>query len=261
VQAVGTSPLKISNLSKSFRLNDSTTLDVLQDVNLHVDEGEIVCIVGRSGCGKSTLLNLIAGILAPDRGEISVFGSDPVAARPFITYLQQNPLLLAYRTAFENACLGLELRHELNDQKLSEVRTTLGRLHLNDFLSYFPENLSGGMQQRIAFARTVSPRAPLILCDEPFASLDFETRLELEEFFWSSVKAQQRSSIFVTHDIESAIVVGDRVLVMSARPASIAKSITIDPQLRSIGPNKCREASGFTSQFAEIWQALREVEK
>lgn len=249
--------LEVARLSKMFHNSDGLRIDVLSDISLLVYPGEIVSIIGKSGVGKSTLLNLIAGLIAPTTGEIKVFGKTPTCARSQMSYFQQRPQLLPYRTTFQNSCLGLELRHELSDKTILRINELLDLLHLTDYSSYYPDELSGGMQQRVVFARTFSVAAPLLLCDEPLASLDFETRIELESLFWKLVKRENRAGLFVTHDIESAIAVSDRILVLSGRPATVTNVINIEQTFSREDPELCRQSPMFSAYFTKLWNALR----
>lgn len=244
-------------LSKIYQRQTLEPIEAIQDITLDVYNNEIVCILGPSGCGKSTLLNLIAGLQSPTTGTVFVCGKAPSESRAEVTYIQQSPQLLRYRSILANAALGLELRGQLNPLTLSKVRELLRFLGLKDFESSYPAELSGGMRQRVALARALAIETPLILCDEPLASLDFDSRLEIEEFFWSSNKTDGRASIFVTHNIDSAVALADRVIILSPRPAKIEAIINIDDCLREVSPLNRRESPLFAQYFSDIWHPLR----
>jgi NitT/TauT family transport system ATP-binding protein len=249
--------LSITKLSKSYLRRDGSTFRAIEDISLKLPVGEITCILGPSGCGKSTLLNIVAGLIKPSNGEVLVQGQNVPTARAEITYVQQSHQLLTYRTVLANAALGVELRDELNDLTYNKVNNLLQILGLSDFLQSFPSELSGGMRQRVALARTLAVNAPLVLCDEPFSSLDFENRVNIEEFFWKSCKAQKRSSLFVTHNIDSAIAIADTVLILSNSPAKVVRYINLSSDIKTKSPLNRRESSDFAQVYSEIWSGLR----
>ena len=174
--------------------------------------------------------------------------------------MQQRAQLLPYRNVLQNATIGLELRDNLTTENIKKISELLGFLGLAEFSHYYPKELSGGMQQRVALARTLAVDSPLLLCDEPFISLDFNTRLELEDLFWQTIKAQNKTCVFVTHDIESAVALGDQIVVMSPRPGSIWRRIDIDKKIALTPPLDCRQSPLFSKYFSEVWQAIRQSE-
>lgn len=248
----------ISGLSKTFNSDSSRPIKAINSIDLTIEKNEIVCVLGPSGCGKSTLLNIIAGIIETTSGKVSVFGYSPVQAKSKITYIQQKPHLLPYRSVYSNAALGLELRNELNTSNLKRIKELLQFLGLTEFLSNYPSELSGGMQQRVALARTLAIKAPLVLCDEPLSSLDFENRMEIENFFWHECKNEGKTSIFVTHQIDSAVALADRIVVLSPRPGSVFEIITVNTELSKLSPRERREHPDFPEQYAATWRAIRE---
>ena len=255
------SVIEISALSKTYSGSNSIKTEALRNIDLIVNDGELLCIVGKSGCGKSTLLNIIAGIIQPTEGQIKVFGDHPVKVRQKISYIQQRAQLLSYRTVLQNAVLGMELRNSLTTENLKRTYELLSFLGLNGFSRHYPHELSGGMQQRVALARTLAVDSSMLLCDEPFVSLDFDTRLELEDLFWQTVKDKKKTSVFVTHDIESAVALGDRIAIMSPRPGSIFKIISVDEEISQKQPLSRRQSSVFSKYFSEVWQKLRKVQE
>ncbi len=248
----------ISGLSKTFNSNSSRPIKAIDNINLTIKKNEIVCLLGPSGCGKSTLLNIIAGIIETTSGTISIFGFEPSQAKPKITYIQQKSHLLPYRSVYSNAALGLELRNELNIVNLRRIKELLEFLGLKEFLSNYPAELSGGMQQRVALARTLAIKAPLVLCDEPLSSLDFENRMEIENFFWHECKNDGKTSIFVTHQIDSAVALADRIVVLSPRPGSVFEIIKVNSEFSRLSPRLRREHQEFSELYATTWKAIRE---
>jgi NitT/TauT family transport system ATP-binding protein len=227
---------------------------VLQDIDLTASAGEIVAIIGKSGCGKSTLLNIVAGLLSPDAGQV-LFDGKPLP-QGHCSFMQQTPQLLPYRTALQNACLTLELKNRLSPGKIDTVRGMLADFGLAGFEDYYPDQLSGGMKQRIAFARTLAVGDDILLCDEPFSAVDFEARMELESLFRRHVAGSHRLALLVTHDIDTAIGVADRVIVLSGAPSRIGASIAIERPAGANAATLPRAHQSFQNHAAEIWQAL-----
>jgi NitT/TauT family transport system ATP-binding protein len=222
---------------------------ILQGVSFTGHSGEIVALIGKSGCGKSTLLNIVAGLLAADDGKVLT------ADKSQFGFMQQTPQLLPYRTALQNACLTLELRSALSPDSIASVVDMLAEFDLRGFEDHYPAQLSGGMQQRIAFARTLATGDDILLCDEPFSAIDFEARLELEALFRRHVVASSRLALFVTHDIDAAVAVADRVLVLGGTPATIKATIAIERggDASAVLP---RDDPAFHAYSAALWQAL-----
>ncbi len=197
-------------------------LEVLADVSFDVSAGEVVAIVGPSGCGKSTLLELIGGLAEAGGGEISVGGEREAAGRlKRCTWMPQRDLLLPWRRAVDNAALGLRISGASRGRARADAETMLARLGLGAFARSYPGQLSGGMRQRVAFARTLLAGKPVLLLDEPLAALDAITRADLQEWLADTVRDERRTTVLVTHDVEEALYVADRVLLLSPRPATI----------------------------------------
>ena len=259
--AISKKPIvQVHALSKIYSGVGTPSTEALRNINLDVNEGEIVCIVGKSGCGKTTLLNIIAGILESTSGSVSVFGEPPFKAHSQISYMPQGAKLLPYRNVLQNAAISLELQNTLTPETVQKLTELLDFLGLAEFLNYYPKELSGGMQQRVVLARTLAVDASLLLCDEPFISLDFNTRLELEDLLWQTVKTENKTCVFITHDIESAVALGDQIVVMSPRPGSIWCSIDMNAEIARTSPVVRRRLPLFSHYFSEVWQALRESE-
>ena len=252
--------VQVSALSKTYAGDNTAATEALRDIHLDVAEGEIVCIVGKSGCGKTTLLNIIAGILELTSGTVSIFGEAPAKVHSKISYIQQGAQLLPYRNVLQNTALELELRDNLTAETLKKLSDLLDFLGLGEFLYHYPGELSGGMQRKVTLARTLIVGSPLLLCDEPFISLDFSTRMEIEDMFWQTLKIENKTCVFVTHDIESAVALGDQIVVMSPRPGSIWQHIDVDEEIARTSPLVCRQSPLFSKYFSEIWEALRQSE-
>jgi len=209
--------IEIAGLGHSFG-----ELEVLRGLDLNVAPGETVAIVGVSGCGKSTLLELIAGLAEPEAGTIAVgtatSGSDRLDA---CAWMPQRDLLLPWRRAVDNAALALRLHGTHRAAARERATEMLGRLGVGEFAGSYPRQLSGGMRQRVAFARTLLADKPALLLDEPLAALDAITRAELQELLVATLATERRTTILVTHDVEEALFVADRVLLLSPRPGHL----------------------------------------
>jgi NitT/TauT family transport system ATP-binding protein len=231
---------------------------VLTSIDLRVPRGELLAIVGPSGCGKSTLLKLIAGLFEPTSGRVHV---DAERKESGISYVPQNPSLLPWRTARQNACVGMELKKEtgggsITATNLEFLDSLFDDWRLTGFEDRYPSELSGGMAQRVALIRALVSRPSILLCDEPFSAIDFVTRLRLNTEFKSLCKVRQITTVFVTHNIEEAIFLGTKVMVMSGRPGSVVS--TYQPRFSRGGSNavECRQAPEFERLFQSIWQDL-----
>ncbi|MBM7586376.1 ABC-type nitrate/sulfonate/bicarbonate transport system ATPase subunit [Bacillus pakistanensis] len=211
--------LKIQNLKKSF---DST--NIIDNLSLTVEDGEFVSILGPSGSGKSTLFHLIGGLYSPEEGRIVLDGKEINGKRGFISYMPQAPSLFPWRTVIDNVILGQELSGKPDKEKALQL---IDRAGLKGFEQSFPHELSGGMKQRVAFIRALLSPQPLICLDEPFSALDEFTRLEMQKWLLSIWEEHPRSVLFVTHNIEEALFLSDRVIVLSHRPATIRSEFKV----------------------------------
>jgi ABC-type nitrate/sulfonate/bicarbonate transport system ATPase subunit len=241
--------LRVEGVSKRFE--GRRPVEALADVSMRAERGEFVSIVGPSGCGKSTLFNLVAGIEAPTAGTIDVQAqSDPDTRRLSCGYMFQKDLLLPWRDVLNNAALGLEVSRECSkDEARSRARELLPRFGLNGFESHHPGELSGGMRQRVALLRTLLLKRPLLLLDEPFASLDALTRRELQEWLADTWRSGSEAAVLVTHDVHEAVYLSDRVLVMSPRPGRIVAEIEC--------PADKTDTSAVAAAEAEVLSRLR----
>jgi ABC-type nitrate/sulfonate/bicarbonate transport system ATPase subunit len=196
-------------------------VEAIRDVNLTVGRGEFLALLGPSGCGKSTLLNIIAGLIHPDRGAVLIDGVETVDRLGRFAYMPQRDVLLPWRTILENATLGLEVAGVAKGEARQRAVELLPRFGLEGFGNHYPAALSGGMRQRAAFLRTVLANQPVLLLDEPFGALDALTRRAMQEWLLDLWNELNRTIIMVTHDVEEALLLADRVAVMTARPGRI----------------------------------------
>ena len=241
--------LMLKDVNKSFE-TELGSLEVLKEINFTIKEGEIVSIIGPSGSGKSTILNIISGLLSPTSGEVITNGE--------IGYMFQKDHLLDWRTIWKNITLGLEIKKEETVEKQEFLKRLLEKYGLIDFRNNYPYELSGGMRQRIALIRTLAIQPSLLLLDEPFSALDYQTRLIVSDDVYQIIKDTNTSAILVTHDISEAIAMSDKIIVLSKRPASIINihEISIDCEERT--PLKTRTSSEFREYFDMIWNELNE---
>jgi ABC-type nitrate/sulfonate/bicarbonate transport system ATPase subunit len=214
--------LRLRGVSKSFR-QGRQSLEVLNAIDLEVAQGEFVSLIGPSGCGKSTLFTMIAGLEEPDSGSLAIDGDTTSLRVGKSGYMPQQPLLLPWRTVEENVLLGLDVRRVPRRQAHERARELLKHFGLADFAQHYPVTLSGGMRQRVALLRTVLFNPNFLLLDEPFGALDALTRLSCQMWLldlWQEVHA---SVLFITHDVREAILLSDRIYVLSARPARVLR--------------------------------------
>lgn len=222
--------LEVENLSKSYRQLRGENTVAIGNVSCRVEAGEFVCFVGPSGCGKTTLLMSIAGLLEPTSGRVLVKGKEVKGPPPnlVLVFQEYNKSLFAWRTVLGNVLFGLEARRDRSLRGEPKARELLEMVGLRGFEKHYPWELSGGMQQRVAIARALAYEPEVLLMDEPFGSLDALTRLELEDTLltiWAELKT---TILFITHDIEEAIYLSDRIWVLSRRPAQIIQELTVE---------------------------------
>lgn len=233
-------------------------VSAVSNINLKIKAGEFVSVVGPSGCGKTTLLNLIAGLIPLNDGTISVAGSPPRAGRHDVVYMLARDSLFPWRTALENVTLGGEFRGISSAERRERALVLLERVGLSDFVNYYPKALSHGMRQRVALARTFSLKSPVMLMDEPFGALDAQTKLQLEDLLLNLYNAEKRTVMFITHDLSEAVMLSDRVVVMSSRPGRILADITI-PLARPRSVRALQKDPEFHKLYAEIWVWLEQA--
>lgn len=228
----------------------------LHDIHFSVNEGEFVSIVGPSGCGKSTLLSLLCGLLTPESGYIS-FKGEPVSDenRHRIGYMLQHDHLFEWRSVWKNILLGLEIQKKLSEETRVEAEHLLKLYGLYPFKDAKPSQLSGGMRQRAALIRTLLLHPDLLLLDEPFSALDYQTRLTVSDDIGSIIRKSKKTAILVTHDLSEAVSLGDRVIVLSPLPASIRSMVPIEFD-QNLSPMQRRGAGEFQTYFNQIWKEL-----
>ena len=225
-----------------------------------VEAGEFVVIVGPSGCGKTTILNIIAGLIAKDSGAVEIAGAGPRAGRRDIAYMFAQDALLPWRRVIDNVLFGIEVQsgaRSLTDEVRRRARDLIGMVGLGGFENAYPRQLSHGMRQRVALARTFMMPSPVLLMDEPFGALDAHTKLKLEHGLLRLWESSQRTVLFITHDLAEAIVLADRILVCTARPGRIKSEIRIDlPRPRDIA--SLQNDPRYHEHYRRVWSDLAE---
>ncbi|MFR1709044.1 MAG: ABC transporter ATP-binding protein [Clostridium sp.] len=228
----------------------------LKDISFTVEGGEFVSIVGPSGCGKSTLLNIISGLIKPSSGEILIDGQVQEGYSNKIGYMFQKDQLFEWLTVLENVSIGLKIKKMMNVDSKNKIERLLKNYNLWEFKDHYPRQLSGGMRQRVALIRTLALDPEVLLLDEPFSALDYQTRLNVSDEIYEIIKSEGKTAIMVTHDISEAVSMSSRVIVLSKRPAIIKKIINIEFNCDNLTPLKCREHNKFRIYFNEIWKEM-----
>ncbi len=249
--------LKFDNVKYFYQTKDDEIF-ALDNISFNVFEEEFVSIVGPSGCGKTTILSLIAGLLKPSSGEVILDGSNKIDTKK-IGYMFQRDMLFEWRSVWKNITLGLELQKGKLDEKLALAEELLKKYNLYNFKNKKPRSLSGGMRQRVALIRTLVLEPKLLLLDEPFSALDYQTRLTLCDDVYEIIKSEKKTAILVTHDISEAISMSDKIIVLTSRPARVKDEIRLN--LKGETPLRKREDSSFSGYFEKIWRELTNEEK
>ena len=247
--------LEVKNVSKKYQGKKEEIL-ALENVNFTVGEGEFVSIIGPSGCGKSTLLSIIAGLESKSNGEIYIENEKVENISSKIGYMLQRDCLLEWRTILSNAMFGLEVKGLDTKENKEYVEDLLKKYSLYDFKDKYPSELSGGMRQRAALIRTLAIKPKILLLDEAFSALDYQTRIMVTNDIYSILKKENITAIIVTHDISEAISMSDRVLVLSKRPGTIKDIHDIDFEIPNRNPLNCRESPKFSTYFNLLWREL-----
>ncbi|MCE5258443.1 MAG: ABC transporter ATP-binding protein [Chloroflexi bacterium] len=246
--------IAVEDVSKSFRVNGSVLIQALDGASLHVNKGEFVTLIGPSGCGKSTMLNLICGLMEPDSGSISLDGDASAQRLGRVGYMLQRDLLLPWRSLLDNLLLGPEVRGQDMVEARQLALSLLPLFGLEGFADVYPAALSIGMRQRAALLRTILCRQELLLLDEPFGALDALTRRTMRTWLLTVWERFKQTVLFVTHDVDEAIYLADRVYAMSARPGHVVHELTIDlPRPRS---DTVIVEPVFNAYRSELLQAL-----
>ncbi|HEY8610877.1 MAG TPA: ABC transporter ATP-binding protein [Roseomonas sp.] len=252
--------LSFDGVTKRFAARTKTPFTAVEDLSFGIGQGEFVSIVGPSGCGKSTVLNLVAGLDRPTEGRIALSGEPVTGPNMHVGFMLQKDLLLPWRSILRNVEFGLEARPIGRAERRERALRELTRCRLQDFANHYPFQLSGGMRQRAALARTLAIEPDVVLLDEPFSALDAQTKLLLQRSFARTIHASGVTTLLITHDLAEAVAMSDRILVMSERPGRIVEEIALDlphrddPIARQALP-RAREA------IAHLFQSLHLAER
>lgn len=244
--------LEINNISKTFNTLNGE-INAIKSISFDVNNEQFIAIVGSSGCGKSTLLNIISGLLEKTNGTIKFYKENPI-----IGYMLQEDALLPYLNILDNATLGLSLKKIKTKENIEYTKKLLETYGLKDFIYKYPKELSGGMKQRVALIRTLAIKPDILLLDEPFSALDYQSRLSVSEDVYNIIKKEKKTVIMITHDIAEAISLSDKILVLSKRPSIVKKIYDIKMENKStpINNRTCKE---FSDYYDKIWRDLDEI--
>lgn len=241
--------LEIKKLNKIYHTSKSE-IPAIKDLDLNIREGEFVAIVGPSGCGKTTLLSILCGLEEKSSGDI-IFPKDKLK----VGYMLQTDTLFPWLNILDNCLLGLKVEKKVNHETIAKVKNYLTTYGLKDFIYKYPSNLSGGMKQRVALIRTLAIDPDIILLDEPFSALDYQTRLTVSDDVWKIIKKEKKTTIMITHDIAEAISMADRVIVLTDRPAKVKCEYQINMENKSTPINN-RNLKEFTDYYNKIWKDI-----
>lgn len=250
--------LEITDLSLSYHSKQSET-KALENVNFNILDNDFVSIVGPSGCGKTTILSLIAGLLVPSSGEIILDGKKVTGVNTEIGYMFQKDNLFNWLTVEKNVLFALKLQKKDNPENVRFVYNLVEKYGLKEFLNHYPSELSGGMRQRVSLIRTLATRPKLLLLDEPFSALDYQTRLDIQNIVYKIILDEQKTAILVTHDISEAIAMSNKIIILSKRPASVKQIIDINFD-SNLTPFQKRNDPQFSKYFNLIWEELKNEE-
>ncbi len=241
--------LEIKNIDLKYQTPEGET-HAVEGLNMTVKEGEFVAVVGPSGCGKTTLLSIIAGLIKPSGGKVFISGKEVDDVSPRIGYMLQKDQLFEWRNVEANVMLGLEIKKIKTPQNVAYAKLLIEKYGLKDFMRSFPRNLSGGMRQRAALIRTLAFKPDILLLDEPFSALDFQTRLSVCDDVYRIIKSENKTSVLVTHDVSEAVSMADRVYVLTKRPATVKSVFEI--KIDKPTPLEKREDKDFSYWFNRI---------
>lgn len=247
--------LQVEHIQEKYQAENGE-ITAIEDISFSLKKGEFLSVVGPSGCGKSTLLSIIAGLLPASGGRVRVGGEEVRGVSSRIGYMLQKDNLLEWRTIRRNVQFGLEVRHMLTSETVARAQRLLETYGLAEFQDKYPSQLSGGMRQRAALIRTLAINPEILLLDEAFSALDFQTRLSVTEDVYHILRQEQITTVMVTHDIPEGISMGDRVMILSSRPAAVRECIPLEFDLPRRSPLACRNHPKFGAYFDHIWKEM-----
>jgi NitT/TauT family transport system ATP-binding protein len=251
--------LEVQEIHHTYLTKASATT-ALSNVSLTVEEGEFVSFLGPSGCGKTTLLSIISSLLKPTQGTVLLENKPVSTSKNKIGYMLQQDYLFPWKTIEENILIGLKLSKMLNEQTRSAALSLLSQIGVKGVEKQLPKQLSGGMRQRAALVRTLATEPKLLMLDEPFSALDYQTKLKLEDLVSRTLDEFGKTAILVTHDIGEAIAMSDRIFLFSAKPGKIHKTFDMPEDLKKLSPFEARNHEAFQAIFQSIWKELESLE-
>lgn len=251
--------LKIQDIHHTYFTKTSATT-ALSEISLQVEEGEFVAFLGPSGCGKTTLLSIIANLIKPTEGTVLLENKPISTFKSKIGFMLQQDYLFPWKTIEENILLGLKLSKQLTEQTRCATIRLLNQIGLIGLEKQLPKQLSGGMRQRVALVRTLATEPNLLMLDEPFSALDYQTKLKLEDLVSKTLKDFGKTAILVTHDMGEAIAMSDRILLLSPSPGRLHRNIHIPEELRNLSPFEARNHKLFPDIFQMIWKEMESLE-
>ncbi|MGE7689094.1 ABC transporter ATP-binding protein [Lysinibacillus sp. NPDC097214] len=251
--------LKVENIHHSY-FSKTQAKEVLRDINLDIRKGEFVSFIGPSGCGKTTLLSIIAGLFSSTEGKVYIDGEETATHnQSLIGYMLQQDYLFPWKTIEENVTIGLKIMERSSKTHKVTANALLQEIGLPHVGNNYPRELSGGMRQRVALARTLAVDPKILLLDEPFSALDYQSKLKLEDLVVETLKAYQKTAILVTHDIGEAIAMSERVFLFSANPGTLHKVFEIPSELQELSPFDVRQHPAYSDIFQIIWKELESL--
>lgn len=251
--------LTVQNVNHTYFTAKQAT-KALENISFQMEEGEFVSLLGPSGCGKTTLLSILAGLLQPTAGIVQIDGKLPGSRQSSIGYMLQQDYLFPWKTIEENIMIGLKLEKQLNPESRKHALGLLQTIGLAGTEKHYPRQLSGGMRQRAALVRTLAVDPKILLLDEPFSALDFQTKLKLEDLVFDTLKQFHKTAVLVTHDIGEAIAMSDRILLLASKPGRLHKIFDVPEELRRLRPFEARSRQTYSELFNDIWKELESLE-
>lgn len=251
--------LTLNHIHHTYFTKESASI-ALKDINLTVEEGEFISLLGPSGCGKTTLLSIIAGLIEPTTGTVYIQGKRVDHTSSFIGYMLQQDYLFPWKTIEENIFIGLKILNKLNAETKTHALNLLDEMGLSQVRKAYPRQLSGGMRQRAALVRTLATNPKILLLDEPFSALDYQTKLKLEDLVFDTLKQYGKTAILVTHDIGEAIAMSNRIIILSSQPGQIKTIFDVPKSLKDLSPFHARQHETFPEIFQSIWKEIDQLE-
>ena len=247
--------LELKNVNLTYQTLQSET-HAIKDISFSLNEGEFVSIVGPSGCGKTTILSMIAGLLKPTSGNIFLDGNLVTKVSTNVGYMLQRDNLFEWLNIYQNISIGLKINHKKNCLSKEKLMSLVSKYGLSGFEKSKPSELSGGMRQRVSLIRTLALNPKLLLLDEPMSALDYQTRLSVQNDIHSIIKSENKTAILVTHDISEAVVMSDKIIILTKRPGTIKKVINLDFD-KNLTPLEKRDSPLFNHYFKILWEELQ----